>query len=187
MSPATGFAQNNAACTSLLRPSRGSTTCENARILLTQVLLLNLAHCVTGYVISDEDPLGLLVLGELVRECGLNTFLIELCTRLRRNHGNHTLAEVGMRSADHRALSHARDRLDRSLNFGRVDIVAARDDEILGASDNVGVALLINVPEVARDEEAVVAELFLGLLGHPPVTLEHIGAADLNHADLALW
>ena len=51
---------------------------------------------------------------------------------------------------------------------------------------NIDVAARVDVAEVARDEEAVLAELGLGLLGHPPIALEHVGAADLDHPDFAL-
>ena len=45
------------------------------------------------------------------------------------------------------------------------------------------VALVVDLAEVAGDEEAVAAEFGLGLLRHPPVALEHVRALDLDHAD----
>ena len=48
------------------------------------------------------------------------------------------------------------------------------------------IAALVDLAEIAGDEEAVRPELRRRLLGHAPVPLEDVGALDLDHADLAL-
>src|SRR5690242_14808738 len=68
-----------------------------------------------------------------------------------------------MRNTDDRAFHHALDRVDLVLHFLRIDVVAARDHEILAAADDVHIAARIDPAEIARDEEPVRSELGLGL------------------------
>src|SRR5699024_4860860 len=79
----------------------------------------------------------------------------------------------------------ARQIVDHLLDFLRVDVVAARDHEILGAPDDADIAARIDRAEIAGDEKSVRAELFGRLLGHLPVALEDVRTAHLDHADLA--
>src|SRR5206468_12434690 len=92
-------------------------------------------------------------------------------------------AEIGMRHADHGGFDHARHGVDLALDFLRVDVEAAGDHQILAAAENVHIALVVDLAEIAGDEKAVVAEFGLGLLRHPPITLEYVRALDLDHAD----
>ena len=46
------------------------------------------------------------------------------------------LAEVGVRHADHGALGDAGQLVEHALDLGRVDVVAAADDEVLAAADD---------------------------------------------------
>ena len=91
-----------------------------------------------------------------------------------------------MRQSDHRALDHARERVDLALDFPGVHVEAAGDDEIFGAADDVDVTLRVDSAEIAGDEETVGAEFGGGFFRHPPIALEHVGAFDLDHADAAL-
>ena len=54
--------------------------------------------------------------------------------------GGDALAEIGMRHADDGALDDAGDRVDLALDLLRIDVVAAGDDEVLAAADDVDVA-----------------------------------------------
>jgi hypothetical protein len=51
------------------------------------------------------------------------------------------LAEIGMRAADDGALDHARHLVDLGLDLLGIDVVAAGDDQVLAAPDDVDVAL----------------------------------------------
>src|SRR5207244_10836448 len=84
---------------------------------------------------------------------------------LGNHNGHHRLTEIAMRCPDHRTLGDTFDLLDDTLDLGRIDIEAARDDEILVAPDYVDVALVILEGEVTRHEETVGAEFGGGLLG----------------------
>src|SRR5690606_31913512 len=96
----------------------------------------------------------------------------------------YALAEIRVRHAEDGALDDAGHGVDLALHFLRIDVVAAGDDEVLAAADDVDIAALVDLAEVTGDEEAVVAELGLGLLRIAPVALEDVGALDLDHADL---
>src|SRR5690606_545050 len=91
-------------------------------------------------------------------------------------------AQVRMRNADDRAFHHARDLVDLGLHLLRVDVVAARDDEILAAPDDMDIAAPVYLAEVTGDEEAVVAKLRTGLFRHAPVTLEYVRPPHFDHA-----
>ena len=71
----------------------------------------------------------------------------------------HPLAEIGVRNPDDGAFEHAVDRVDMVLHLLRIDVEAAGNDQILGAADDVDVAVGVDLPEIAGDEIAVRAEL----------------------------
>ena len=91
-----------------------------------------------------------------------------------------------MRDADHGRLGDAGQRVDLALDLLRIDVEAAGDDQVLGAPDDRDVAARVDPSEIAGDEETVGAELGRGLVGHPPIALEDVRAADLDHAELAV-
>ena len=89
-----------------------------------------------------------------------------------------------MRQTHHRAFSHTGQVVQRILNFSRVHIQAAADDQVLAAPHNPYIALFIKRPHVACDEVAVSGELLRVFLGHAPVPGKHIRPFDLNAAHL---
>ena len=64
-----------------------------------------------------------------------------------------------MRDADDGALADARDGVDLGFDLFRIDVIATRDDEVLGAADDRHAAVGIDGGEIARDEKAVLAEV----------------------------
>ena len=90
-----------------------------------------------------------------------------------------------MRQADDGGFHHAVDTVDLALDFLRIDIEAAGDDEVLAAADDRYIAIGIDAAEIAGDEEAVGPEFGFRLLRHPPIALEHIGSTHFDHADLS--
>ena len=81
-----------------------------------------------------------------------------------------------MRHADHRALGDAGHLVDAALDLGRVDVVAAADDQVLAAADDRDVAAVVDLADVAGLEPAVGGELLARLLGHAPVAREDVRA-----------
>jgi hypothetical protein len=113
---------------------------------------LNFTHRISGDVGGHEDSLWLLVLCQIARDCCLNLLLINVRARLWRDDRYHGLAKISVRDTDYGAFSNAWDRLNRGFDLGWINIVAAGDDEVLGASCNINVASLIDVAEIARDD-----------------------------------
>ena len=70
-----------------------------------------------------------------------------------------------------------RDELQRVLEVGGADVLAARgDDELLLAVDDLEVAVLVDRADVARVQPAV-DDRFVGLVGLLVVPLEDVAAA----------
>ena len=131
---------------------------EGAAVGFAKVLRLDLAHCVAGDVAGHEHAFGLLVFREIARDSGLDLLFVDFCSGLRSHNRHHGLAEIGVRYANHGAFSDARHCLNGRFDLRGIDVVPARDDEVLGASRDVDVPLRIDVAEIPRDKESVGAE-----------------------------
>src|SRR5690606_24005624 len=105
---------------------------------------------------------------------------------LHHNGGDDALPEIAVRHPNHRGFEYSFQIVYFCLNFLWIDIVAARDDEVLAPANNLHIALLVDRPEVTRDEEAVVSEFHRGLFRVAPVPLEHVRAANFDDPDLPL-
>src|SRR5216684_4343015 len=97
----------------------------------------------------------------------------------------HLLAEplIGDRegsNAGHGGMAHR-----EVLDPGRVDVVAAADDQILLAADDFEAALFVEPPEIARHEPAAAVERILGRLLVVEIAEHQAGAATADFADLA--
>ena len=73
----------------------------------------------------------------------------------RDDDRDHRLAEVGVRHADDRALGDAGQVVEDALDLGRVDVVAAADDQVLAAADDGDVAAVVDLADVAGAKPAV--------------------------------
>ena len=74
--------------------------------------------------------------------------------------------------------------VERGFHFGRVDVEAAADHQILAAADQGEIAVIVDAPHVAGLEPQVGGELVGRLLRHAPVALEDVGAFDFDAADV---
>src|SRR5690606_7163615 len=101
------------------------------------------------------------------------------------HHGHAHFPKIGVRHAHQRAFGHPGHFVDVALDFGRVHVVAAADDQVLAAAHDAHVVALVYPAHVAGLEPAVGRELLGRFLGHAPVALEHVGALHLDVADLA--
>ena len=90
-----------------------------------------------------------------------------------------------MRHADHGTFQHAVLRIQQQLQLFGVDVVAARDDQILAAPHDCYIAVRVLHPQIASDEKPVCTQLLCCFLGHVPIALKHIRPAYLNNACLA--
>src|SRR5688572_33364594 len=132
-------------------------------ITLPQLRLLHLAHRIARHLAHENDALRQLELRQSLLQRRAQDTLLERGAGPRHDDGGDALAEVRMRHADDCAFRHAVQRVELGLDLDRVDIEAAADDEVLGAPDDEQVALSVQSTDVARDEEAILAELRRGL------------------------
>src|SRR3982074_2971832 len=61
--------------------------------------------------------------------------LLHTTTAVTPHAGGDTLAEVGMRHADHGGFDHPRHGVDLALDFLRIDVEAAGDHEVLAQAE----------------------------------------------------
>ena len=93
--------------------------------------------------------------------------------------------------ADHARLTDQRERLQRRLEVGGRDVLpAGGDDQLLLAVDDLQVAVVVELADVARVQPAVGVERLGGLVGIVEVAAEHVAApadhlAVLGELDLA--
>ena len=146
---------------------------------------MHLAHGVARQAFHHIAALGHLEIGQLRLEGLQNLLTIDLRALARHDHGHAHLAKVRVRHAHHGAFVHARQIVDKAFDLCRIDVVAARDDQVLAAPHDGEIAASILHAHITGLEPAVVRELFGRLLGHAPVTCKDIGALHFDIANLA--
>ena len=67
------------------------------------------------------------------------------------DHGAHLLADALVGDADDRGLGDVGMLVERGLDLGGVDVLAAADDDVLQPVDDVEVALVVEAAEVAGE------------------------------------
>ena len=151
-----------------------------------QHIFLHFPHGIPRQIVHEYDAFWQFELGETLFQHPDHGFFAQIRARLADDDGGDALAEIRVRTADHGALGDARQRIDLALDFLRIDIEAAGDDQVLGAPDDVHITALIDLADIAGDEEAVGAEFGLGLFRHAPIAGKHIRPLHLDAAGLAL-
>ena len=109
--------------------------------------------------------------------------LAHLRAGAQRGKDHRQLARVGIRRADGGGQLHGGVRANRVLDRLGVDVVAAADDQVLGAAAQVEALVAIQVADVACDQPAVGCE-GLGGVGRIQKTREHVGRLEQHHARL---
>ena len=120
---------------------------------------------------DEKYPLGQLKLGQPAVQRLQHRRLVQPAILAGHHHGGDAFAKIGVADADHGRLDHAGQRIDLGFHFLRVDVVAARDHQILAAANDMHITKRIDLAEIAGDEETVGAEFGGGLLRHAPVAL----------------
>ena len=103
----------------------------------------------------------------------------------RHAHRLHRLAPGGVGHADHRHVGHVGVAVDRALDLGRVDVLAAGDDHVLHPVVDVDVAVGVHVAGVAGVHPAVGGLGAGGGLGLLPVAQHVVRRAGDDLAHLA--
>ena len=91
----------------------------------------------------------------------------------------HLFTPHAVRDADHRHLRNCRVGVDRLLDLDRVHVLAAGHDHVVQPIDEVDVALVVHVADVAAVVPPV-PQRTLGLLGAVPVLAQEISAAETH-------
>mmetsp|Transcript_32533 Transcript_32533/g.62694 ORF Transcript_32533/g.62694 Transcript_32533/m.62694 type:complete len:254 (+) Transcript_32533:597-1358(+) len=91
-----------------------------------------------------------------------------------------------MRHTDDSAFKDTVLRIQQKLNLFGIDVVAARNDQILVATDDVQISILVELTQIARDEKAVFAQFLGCFLGHLPIPFKDVRATHLDLANVPL-
>src|SRR6185436_11692931 len=134
----------------------------------------------------DFDVFRHLVVSQRDLELGADGRDVERYPRLRFDHRHQGLAELRVGNAEHGAVMHARYRMQRGLDLGRIDVDAARDHHVALAIADEDIAVGVDVTDIARGDEAVAIDLGtlfrLVVIGEVRIA----GDARIDFADLAL-
>src|SRR5690606_6028895 len=109
---------------------------------------------------------------------------VERMARMRDRDSDRNFALVLVREPDDGADADVRMLVEQILDFQRVDIVAARNNDVLLASDNEDIAIFILISKVAA-QPALRREARRRRLGIAPVAGADRVAGNANLADLA--
>src|SRR5438132_7738868 len=75
--------------------------------------------------------------------------------RLENNDSLYDFAPLWIGYSENRHFAHGWMRVNHGLDFAGINILAARDDHVFQAIENVKVSVYVLIPNVARSEEAV--------------------------------
>src|SRR5712692_405832 len=155
-------------------------------LFLVKLLLVELADRRFRQVGPDLHRLHHLVLAELVLEKDLE--LVE-CQggriALQFDEGLGRLATIRIMNADDADLLDGRMLEYGLLDDARVDVIAAAKQHVLGAVDDIDIAVCIHVTDIASAQEPVGSHHDGRGFWILPVTLHHVGAFDADLAALS--
>src|SRR5919112_588791 len=136
-----------------------------------------LAHRALGQFLTELDRLRSLVGCETLLTEVEDLFLCRLGAGAFDDEGLDRLAAVLVGDADRDGLGHVGVLEEDLFDLARVDVVAGGHDHVLLPVDDVEVAALVHLRDVARVEPAVPQRL-CRLIGHAPVALHDLRAPD---------
>src|ERR1700736_3285637 len=153
---------------------------------IAEAPLENLAGVLARQIFLDFDVFWHLVIGQRRLELRSNISRIQRYACLWFDHRHQRLAEFLVGDAEHRAVMHAGNRMQRGFDFGRIDVDPARDHHVALAVADEDVAVLVDVADIARGDKTVALDL--GAFFRLVVVGEVRVAGDLriNLADLGL-
>ena len=140
--------------------------------------LSTLPVVVRGRTLGELDRLRALEVGEAVPAPGRDLRRRGGRVRCRDDDRVHGLAPGRIWPADDRDVGHRRMLREHRLDLGRVDVLPAADDHVLGPVQDVEVAVSGQAGDVAGPVPAAVGERSGGGLGIAPVPGEQALAAD---------
>src|SRR3546814_947810 len=109
-----------------------------------------------------------------------------LAARRHPHHRADDFAQPLVGQAEHRAFLNVGVCIDRRLDLGATDILAAADDDVLLAVDDEQILVGVEIAEVAGAEIAIGEKGGLGRLRVVPIAVEIADGPDAHLARLAL-
>ena len=88
-------------------------------------------------------------------QCAVMSSALTRLTRPPHDEGDDGLAPSLVRSADHCRFQHGRMARQRILDFARIDVLAAGNDHVLEAVDDIDEAGFVDLADIAGVQKAV--------------------------------
>src|SRR6185437_8649576 len=123
--------------------------------------------------------------GEALGDMPLQLLGADPRTGLHLHDGADFLAEDAVRDADHRRVHDGGMAEERILDLDAIDVLAAPDEHVLDAIEDVEKALLVAAYEVAAAQPAI-GEARRRRLAVVPIAFDDIGSLDPELADRAI-
>ena len=116
---------------------------------------MHLAHRIARQVFDEDHAFRQFKFGEFRRESCLHRFFVEPRTRGSNDDRHDSFPKILMRQTDDRAFDHSGKRVDPGFHFLRIDVATAGNDQILGAPDDMDVAVRVDCAEIAGDKKTI--------------------------------
>src|SRR6266581_759031 len=149
---------------------------------VAQLTLENLAAGLARQRVEELDVSRHLEIGEASAQERLHRGRRQHGLRLRLDAGKQPLAEFVVGDAEHRAVADAVHADQYILDFGGIDVDAARDHHVALAVAQEQIAVRVEIADVADADEAIAAGLGPG---SGVAVIVEIGNRGLPHEDLA--
>ncbi len=95
------------------------------------------------------------VSGQMVPAEAVERFLIGCCAGFEDHGSSDDLPPFRIRHTNHHRIEHVWVLSEHLLDFDRVDVLAAADDQVTAALDDEEIAILVQIADVARVKLAV--------------------------------
>src|ERR1700687_620528 len=126
---------------------------------IAQAPLENLAGILAWQLGLDFDVLRHLVIGERGFELRADVSDVQRHPRFRFHYGHQRFPKFIVGNAEHRAVVDAWNRMQRGLDFGGIDVDAARDHHVALAVADEDIAVPVDLADIARSDEPVAFDL----------------------------
>src|SRR5882672_10368976 len=105
--------------------------------------------------VQELNPAWNLVIGERAPAVSHQIIRAEDFSRLQHDTGHHKLTPLGVRYSEDRGFANRGMLVKHRLDLAGVDVLAARDDHVLQAVQDVEITVRILTGDVSRTKEAV--------------------------------
>src|SRR5580700_8702338 len=133
--------------------------------------------------VQELNPAWNLVIGERAPAVSHQIIRAEDLSRLQHDTGHHKLTPLGVRYSEDRGFANRGILVKNRLDFAAVDVLAARDNHVLQAVQDIEITVRILTAGVSCTKEAV-PERKSGFLRILPIAMHDIRAPSHQFAGL---